>query len=157
MRRTLKAVGMIICLALPGGIAAQDVQPSCEMCSATYIPAEEFQEFLGIESVDQQVRSLDIGKSNAQVAIAHRGKQDAKIDLWLKEAAPSTELRRWFSHDPTKWEEFKHRYFEELRARDQSLQPIRERLRSGSVTFVFASRETKLNSAVALKEYLANT
>ena len=84
-------------------------------------------------------------------------KQDAKIDLWLKEAAPSTELRRWFSHDPTKWEEFKHRYFEELRARDQSLQPIRERLRSGSVTFVFASRETELNSAVALKEYLANT
>ena len=74
MRRTLTAVGMIICLALPDAIAAQDVQPSCEMCSATYIPAEEFQEFLGIQSVDQQVRSLDIGKSNAQVAIAHRGR-----------------------------------------------------------------------------------
>ena len=82
-------------------------------------------------------------------------KQDAKIDLWLKEAAPSTELRRWFGHDPTKWAEFKRRYFEELRARDHALQPIRERLRSGSVTFVFGSRETELNSAVALKEYLA--
>ena len=81
-------------------------------------------------------------------------KQDAKIDLWAKEAAPSTELRRWFSHEPDKWAEFKRRYFKELRARRESLEPIRERVRAGQVTFVFASRETRFNNAVALKEYV---
>ncbi len=81
-------------------------------------------------------------------------KQDAKIDLWPKEVAPSTELRRWFSHDPGKWAEFKRRYFKELRARPESLQPILERIRAGRVTFVFASRESQFNNAVALKEYV---
>ncbi len=81
-------------------------------------------------------------------------KQDAKIDLWPKEAAPSTGLRRWFNHDPDKWVAFKRRYFGELRAREESLEPIRERLRAGPVTFVFASRETRFNNAVALKKYL---
>ena len=81
-------------------------------------------------------------------------KQDAKIDLWPKETAPSTELRRWFNHEPDKWEEFKRRYFKELRVRQESLHPIRERVRAGRVTFVFASREPRLNNAVALKEYV---
>ena len=81
-------------------------------------------------------------------------KQDAKIDLWPKQAAPSTELRRWFDHDPDKWQEFKRRYFDELRAQEESLEPIRERVRAGRVTFVFGSRETRFNNAVALKEYL---
>ena len=81
-------------------------------------------------------------------------KQDAKIDLWPKEAAPSTELTRWFSHDPVKWAEFKRRYFEELQARPEALRPIRERLEAGQVTFVFASREQRFNNAAALKEYL---
>ena len=81
-------------------------------------------------------------------------KQDAKIDLWPKETAPSTELRRWFSHDPDKWTEFKRRYFEELSARKESLEPIFERVREGRVTFVFASRELRFNNAVALKEYV---
>jgi uncharacterized protein YeaO (DUF488 family) len=81
-------------------------------------------------------------------------KQDARVDLWPKEAAPSTELRRWFDHDPEKWPEFKRRYFEELRARPESLDPILERVGAGRVTFVFASRETRFNNAVALKEYV---
>ena len=81
-------------------------------------------------------------------------KQDAKIELWLKEAAPSTDLRRWFSHEPKKWKEFKRRYFEELRGRSEALEPIIERVRAGQVTFVFGSRETRFNNAVALKEYL---
>ena len=84
-------------------------------------------------------------------------KQDAKIDLWPKEAAPSTELRRWFNHEPDKWEEFKHRDFKELRARQESLHPVLERVRAGRVTFVFASRESRLNKAVALKEYVDRT
>ncbi len=81
-------------------------------------------------------------------------KQDAKIDLWLKEAAPSTELRRWFDHEPSRWPEFKRRYFKELRARKEALEPIVERTRAGRVTFVFASREVRFNNAVALKEFL---
>ena len=80
-------------------------------------------------------------------------KQKAKIDLWSKDAAPSTELRRWFNHDPDKWTEFKRRYFEELRLRGEALEPILERIGAGPVTFVFASRELRFNNAVALKEY----
>ncbi len=94
--------------------------------------------------------------SRSRRAALARGlsKQDAKIDLWPKEAAPSTELRRWFNHEPDKWVEFKRRYFKELRTRQESLTPILERVRAGRVTFVFASRETRFNNAVALKEYL---
>ncbi len=84
-------------------------------------------------------------------------KLDARIDLWPKEAAPSTELRRWFNHEPDKWEEFKRRYFEELRARQESVEPILARVRAGPVTFVFASRETQFNNAAALKEFVERT
>ena len=84
-------------------------------------------------------------------------KHVAKIDLWPKDAAPSTELRRWFNHDPDKWAEFKRRYFKELRDRRESLEQILERVRSGRVTFVFASRETRFNNAVALKEHVERT
>ena len=84
-------------------------------------------------------------------------KQDAKIDLWPKEAAPSTELRRWFNHEPDKWVEFRRRYFKELRARRDSLEPILEQVRAGRVTFIFASRELQFNNAVALKEYVERT
>ncbi len=84
-------------------------------------------------------------------------KPAASIDLWCKEVAPSNELRRWFNHDPDKWVEFRRRYFEELRGRKQSLQPILDRVRAGRVTFIFAARETRLNNAVALKEYLERT
>jgi uncharacterized protein YeaO (DUF488 family) len=81
-------------------------------------------------------------------------KQDAKLDLWPKDVAPSTDLRRWFAHEVDKWEEFKRRYFEELDARPDVLIPVRERVEAGPVTFVFASRETRYNNAVALREYL---
>ena len=81
-------------------------------------------------------------------------KQNAKIDLWPKDAAPSTELRRRFSHEQSKWAEFRRRYFEELHARQNALHPILERVRSSQVTFVFASRESRFYNAVALKEYV---
>lgn len=84
-------------------------------------------------------------------------KQDAEIDLWLKEVAPSTELRRWFNHEPDKWAEFKRRYFKELRTRHETLLPILERVQAGQVTFVFASRELRFNNAAALKEYVEST
>ncbi|MFT5443669.1 MAG: hypothetical protein ACI8W3_002720 [Myxococcota bacterium] len=81
-------------------------------------------------------------------------KDAAEIALWAKDAAPTTELRKWFSHDHDKWEEFKSRYYAELKAKPVALEPIRERLAGGVVTFVFASKETEFNNAVALKEYL---
>ena len=83
-------------------------------------------------------------------------KKDAKIDSWPKEVAPSTELRRWFNHEPDKWAEFKRRYFKELSTRRESLEPILDRIRAGRVTFVFSSREQRFNNAVALKEYIEN-
>lgn len=75
MNRTLSACGSAALVTLFAQTAlAQEFAPSCNQCSATYVPAEEIQEFLRIDQVDQQVRSLDIGKVNAQVAIAHRGR-----------------------------------------------------------------------------------
>ncbi len=81
-------------------------------------------------------------------------KKDARVDLWLKDAAPSTDLRRWFDHDAEKWPEFRRRYFAELEGRAAAIEPVLERAREGAVTFVFASRETRYNNAVALKEFV---
>lgn len=81
-------------------------------------------------------------------------KQDASIDLWAKQAAPSADLRRWFGHDPEKWGEFKRRYFEELDSRKEELGPILGGFEAGPITFVFAAREPRFNNAVALKEYV---
>ncbi len=78
----------------------------------------------------------------------------ARIDLWLRDVAPSTQLRKWFSHDPERWNEFKIRYHEELRGQSEALDLIREKVRAGQVTFVFGSREVKFNNAVALREFL---
>jgi len=82
-------------------------------------------------------------------------KKDAKVDLWVKDAAPSTELRKWFGHDASKWTEFRKRYYEELDNNPDVVEKLREILkRSEQVTFVFASRERKYNNSAALKEYL---
>ena len=81
-------------------------------------------------------------------------KPQAKVDCWLKEAAPSTALRQWFQHDPTKWKEFRKKYFLELRDKNELLQMVQQRLKQGRVTFVYASKESRLNNAVALKEYI---
>ena len=83
-------------------------------------------------------------------------KDKARIDLWARDAAPSTELRRWFNHDPAKWDEFKRRYYIELNQHSAILDELRRRAGkgAGAVTFVFASREERCNNAVALKEYL---
>jgi len=79
-------------------------------------------------------------------------KEKAKVDLWLKEVAPSNELRQWYSHDPNKWQEFKNRYFKELMSKKELIDLIRKQKRI--VTLLFGSKELKLNNAVALKEYL---
>jgi len=81
-------------------------------------------------------------------------KDKAKVDIWLKEASPSTELRKWFSHDPSKWVEFKKRYYDELQNNKQVLKDTFEDKYNEKITFVYASKEEEFNNAVALKEYL---
>lgn len=83
-------------------------------------------------------------------------KSDLQIDAWLKDVAPSTELRRWFSHDPAKWQEFRRRYFAELERNPQSWQPIIEAARQQTVTLIYSSHDSEHNNAVALRDYLAN-
>ena len=85
-----------------------------------------------------------------------RGMSKASLhfDGWFKEAAPSAELRKWFSHDLTKWEEFRRRYFAELDGRREAWEPIREAARGKTVTLLYSSHDTEHNNAVALKEYL---
>ncbi len=81
-------------------------------------------------------------------------KADAKIDFWAKAVAPSNELRKWYGHDSDKWHQFRQRYFHELDANAQAIAELRTHLGSGTVTLVFSSKETRLNNASALKEYL---
>jgi uncharacterized protein YeaO (DUF488 family) len=81
-------------------------------------------------------------------------KESAKLDEWLKEIAPSVELRKWFGHDPERWEEFKARYFHELDRQSEAVHKLKEKASSGKVTLLFAARDETHNNAVALKEYL---
>lgn len=81
-------------------------------------------------------------------------KEKAKIDFWPKELSPSTELRQWYGHDPKKWSEFKSRYFAELESNPELVNELLEYVRKGVVTFVYSSKEQRLNNAVALKEYI---
>lgn len=81
-------------------------------------------------------------------------KTSLHIDGWLKDAAPSTELRKWFGHDPEKWQEFRRRYFAELGSAPESWAPIRDAARHGTVTLLYSSHDTEHNNAVALKEYV---
>ncbi|HVW22857.1 MAG TPA: DUF488 family protein [Opitutaceae bacterium] len=78
----------------------------------------------------------------------------AKLDLWLREIAPSAGLRTWFGHDPAKWPEFRRRYRAELRANPGPVRLLRERAARGPLTLVFAARDEERNSAVVLKDLL---
>jgi uncharacterized protein YeaO (DUF488 family) len=77
-----------------------------------------------------------------------------QVDAWLKEVGPSTALRKWFSHDPRKWREFRQRYFRELDSRPEAWQRIMSAARRGTVTLVYSSHDTEHNNAVALQEYV---
>jgi uncharacterized protein YeaO (DUF488 family) len=81
-------------------------------------------------------------------------KEELKIEGWLKEVAPSTELRRWFHSQPEQWFEFKQRYYRELDRKTEAWKPILEAARSGDVTLLYSSKDTEHNNAVALKAYL---
>jgi uncharacterized protein YeaO (DUF488 family) len=81
-------------------------------------------------------------------------KLEAKIDLWLKEIAPSTELRRWFGHDPDKWDEFRQRYQKELKHKDDLIKLLKRKAKTGTVTLIYAARDEEHNSALVLKRFL---
>ncbi len=83
-------------------------------------------------------------------------KERADVDLWLKDVAPSIELRRWFGHDVTKWREFQRRYREELRRRSAELARLKTLVEEGPVTFVYGSRDQEHNSATVLKAFIEN-
>jgi uncharacterized protein YeaO (DUF488 family) len=81
-------------------------------------------------------------------------KEHARADLWLKEAAPSTALRKWFCHDPAKWEELKRRYAGELDARPEVVAKLLEEASRRRVTLLYSARDEAHNQAVVLREYL---
>lgn len=81
-------------------------------------------------------------------------RETARIDLWLKEIAPSRELRSWFGHRPERWEEFSRRYEAELAGRAEELRRLREAMAAGACTLLYAARDAAHNNAVALRHYL---
>jgi len=81
-------------------------------------------------------------------------KADAALDGWMKDIAPSTALRQWFAHDPARWDAFRERYAEELRAHADLLEQLRARARHGPVTLVYSARDEAHNDAVVLREIL---
>lgn len=81
-------------------------------------------------------------------------KADAAIDLWCREVAPSTPLRKWFGHDPARWDAFRTRYAAELDAAPETWQPLLEHARRQPLVLLYAARDTQHNHAVALADYL---
>lgn len=79
-------------------------------------------------------------------------KENVHVDDWLKDAAPSDELRKWFSHDPSKWEDFRKRYLSELRHKNDMMKKLHKEARGGTVTLLFAAKDIDHNNAVVLKE-----
>lgn len=83
-------------------------------------------------------------------------KAEAAVDLWLKDVAPSPELRKWFAHDPAKWGMFKDRYWKELKSHPDEIAQLRKAARKGPVTLIYAARDKEHNAALALQEYLGH-
>ena len=79
---------------------------------------------------------------------------DLQFDDWIKDAGPSTELRRWFGHDPEKWDEFRRRYFAELDDRPEVWGPLLDAADAGDITLLYSSHDAEHNNAVALRDYL---
>ena len=81
-------------------------------------------------------------------------KEKAKVDLWLKEIAPSTELRKWFGHDPKKWRRFSERYRTELKHHVDQLNLLKSKAKEGTVTLIYGARDEEHNEALVLKDFL---
>ena len=84
-------------------------------------------------------------------------KHDAKLDLWFREIAPTAELRKWFGHDPARFEEFRHRYREELTANTQAVEQLRHLADCKDITLLYAARDKHFNHAIVLATFLQRT
>jgi uncharacterized protein YeaO (DUF488 family) len=83
-------------------------------------------------------------------------KEKASIDLWLKNIAPSTELRKWFGHDPVKWDEFRRRYCQELKNNQEQSSFLKEQMKKGTVALVYAAKDEEHNEALVFKELFSS-
>ena len=83
-------------------------------------------------------------------------KERARADLWLKDVAPSTELRKWFGHERIKWAEFRRRYVAEIKANPEAVAMLFDRMKTGRLTLLFSAQDAEYNQAVVLKEYLVS-
>ena len=83
-------------------------------------------------------------------------KDKATVDYWMKDIAPSHELRKWYHHGEGSWQAFRQRYWDELRSHPEGLEELRKILAENQVTFVYAARDPQQNSGVALKEFIEN-
>ncbi len=81
-------------------------------------------------------------------------KEELKMKAWLKDVAPSPALRKWFAHDPDKWQEFQKRYRAELKANPEAWKPVLEAAKHGDVTLLYSAHDTQHNSALVLKSFL---
>ncbi|NTJ61870.1 DUF488 domain-containing protein [Agrobacterium rhizogenes] len=83
-------------------------------------------------------------------------KNDAHIDAWVKDVAPSAELRHWFGHDPKKWDEFRRRYQDELKKNSKAVEELREQIGQSTATLLYGARDTEHNNAIVLMNFIAN-
>ena len=81
-------------------------------------------------------------------------KEKASVDLWLKEIAPTTELRKWFGHDPEKWNEFKKKYVAELKKNKETVSILKEKIKEGTVTILYGARDEEHNEALVILDFL---
>lgn len=81
-------------------------------------------------------------------------KERAALTAWLKDVAPSTELRHWFNHEPDRWEEFRRRYTAELEHKEEELKPVTDFIKKGTVTLLYATSDAEHNNAVVLRDFL---
>ena len=82
-------------------------------------------------------------------------KEEVVVDEWIKEAAPSSDLRKWFGHDPAKWQEFKKRYGRELGGKGEIIERLRKQAAAGTVTILYSAKDTEHNNAVVLRDLIA--
>lgn len=81
---------------------------------------------------------------------------DAHVDIWLKDIAPSTDLRRWFGHDPNKWDEFRQRYRDELKNNAVAVHALKEQIEKSTVTLLYGARDREHNNAVVLMDFICD-
>ena len=82
-------------------------------------------------------------------------KDEVALDEWMKELSPSSELRKWFAHDPAKWQEFKKRYRQELKGKHEIIEHLKSDAKHATLTFLYSAKDTEHNNAVALKEFMS--